>query len=365
MAPMTRSGNSPLSGPLTHIRRRRHGITAGLIGLFALAILGTDAYLLTTAKTTTTVSIDDVLADFDSPTDDAPPSSAAPTGEADTPAATPTEAPAGDTPATDPATDEQPEAEAPAPEATAPAPAAQPTEAAAPAEPTPAPAAEPAPQPQATEPAAPAPQPAFAKPAEGVYTFITKGSEQINVAGARHDYPSETFMAVKHRDGCHWYTDHRFVEEHREDRLYCSNGDVLSLLEIGTEVTFFGQTETSDYRCDPPRIVVDRRDGVGSKRTQVCHATDGSGKSEETATHHGRTSLTIGGVKVEAWHVSFDSIVSGRAEGTAHADVWVHPDSGMILKVDRQIETASQAFGTDVVYTEDVEFTLKSLTPRR
>ena len=204
---------------------------------------------------------------------------------------------------------------------------------------------------------------AFSAPAEGVYSYRTSGHEEVSLGGGRHDYPERSYAAVRRRAGCDWEIEHRVLEEHVERAVYCSQPGRLTHSEERSEITFFGQANGSTYRCDPPMVVAAVTDLPGTKRTVTCRAEDG--QAVITTTFVGRERLTVGGVAVEALRVLSEGVVSGRAEGTSRSETWLHPDTGLMLKHTRKVQTRADAFGTTVDYREDAAYELERLEPTR
>jgi hypothetical protein len=204
---------------------------------------------------------------------------------------------------------------------------------------------------------------AFTKPAEGVYAYATTGYEKVSFGGARHDYPSESFAAVRGRAGCQWEWEHRVVEEHVENATYCSMRNVLEFVSDTQTISFFGQTEKRTITCNPPEIEAQIGDAVGTSRHFVCTMDGGGGRIEENVTYAGREVLTIGGTPVETYHSVIEGTQTGEAQGTSRFDVWVHPLTGLPVKQVQHVQTRSHAFGTTIDYTEDASYTLERLTP--
>lgn len=203
----------------------------------------------------------------------------------------------------------------------------------------------------------------FGMPDEGVYTYATEGWETVSMAGARHDYPSETFAAVRHLGGCRWETDHQFLEEHRERKEYCSDGTALLALGFDSYITFFGQTAESHGRCDPPQVSAHLPADPGQRYTSTC-AGDGW-TSDAIVTFVGRATVDIGGQAVEALHYTQETTLHGSNRGESHMDVWYHPQTGLPLQVIRRTQSFAQAFGSEVEYNEDVRLVLTALDPQR
>jgi hypothetical protein len=208
-----------------------------------------------------------------------------------------------------------------------------------------------------TSAAVPAPLPL--RPDSGVYAYTTSGGERISFGGGRHDYPDRTFAAVRRRAGCRWELEHSILEEHVDHLFYCGRPESLSLLAFRSNIAFFGQTNEATYVCDPPEALVSREKGARSYR---CSSEDGEVRG--TVTDLERDRLRVGGRRVEAVHVQSQSTLSGRARGTSRAEVWLHPESGLLLKLVREVHSTAAAFGTTVTYDENASFVLESLSPR-
>jgi hypothetical protein len=202
----------------------------------------------------------------------------------------------------------------------------------------------------------------FSAPPEGVYTYATSGYEQISLAGARHDYPSQSFATVRHGSGCQWGFEHRVIQEHVETHVYCSEPDALAFLQETDQVTFFGQTNTRTYRCDPPEITAHLGDGVGSSRQFNCRS-DSGGQLSARVSYLGREPVAIDGVAVSALHVVVDSQISGDVHGSSRTELWLHPQTGLALREEISVKSHSPAFGTTVDYEEKASYALEHLVP--
>jgi hypothetical protein len=209
----------------------------------------------------------------------------------------------------------------------------------------------------------PAAAAAFTKPAAGVYVYATTGYEKVSIGGSRHDYPKETYAAVRQQAGCQWESEHRVIEEHVETARYCGKPNVLEFLSSTAAISFFGQTETRTVTCNPPETTVQIGDPVGARRQYVCTMDGAGSRITETVTYLGRETLPIGGIPVESFHVVVDGTQHGEAEGTSRFEVWVHPTTGLVLRNVSNVQSRSKAFGTTVEYTQEASHTLKSLTP--
>ena len=216
--------------------------------------------------------------------------------------------------------------------------------------------------------AAPAPATAppsaspFSAPAEGVYAYATHGYERISFGGARHDYPSETFATARRRPGCQWELEHRVAKEHVETRLFCGEPGTFSFLQQTIQVTFYGQTNSSTVRCDPPEITARTGDAPSSQRQFACHLDNGD-EVAETVTYLGPATVPIDGAEVAALHVLVEGRMSGQVHGTSRIELWLHPQTGLTLRSVSHVQSTAPAFGTTVDYEEDASYLLEHLSP--
>lgn len=326
----------PAAGTIVPMRTK-----AGLLVL-ALAVLAADGYVLSQRNATTTVALDDVVAEFRTGSTVTPPPPAVdPVGGAADPAAA---AVAVADPTTAPPADAAP----------------------APAAPDPAPAVEPAPvEPVAPAPVEPAAPQAYRLPEEGVYTYSAQGGESISLLGSRHAYGPDAYATVRHTGGCSW--EHRLtvIAEHVDTRVLCSQPGGYLQLAQDRQITFFGQTQGSAMACDPAQLHHGPGEAPGATGTAAC-AGSGGYDGSLTRTFRGTEAIDIGGTVVEAVRVDIDAVLSGRSVGQSHDQLWLHPETGLTLRWDRTVDTVADAvFGAQVRYQEQASFVLRSLVPQR
>lgn len=309
-------------------------VRSAVLILLALIVGGASTWFVLERDATTAVDIGDVLAD-------ARADGAAPATTTGRPAAVP--GPAG-RPA-DAQTAQRPGTVEP----DAPVPVDEP---AAPATPPPAPASGDEPAPGAR----------FQLPAPGVYSYATTGSERINL-GASHTYPDETHAIVRHTGGCGWEVEHRVIEEHVDQHERCTTADAVSVVADGRDVEFFGQRDGLTYSCDPPvRALSDAP--AGTVTTGSCPSEDGSSVAAYEVRFVGIEQVEVGGQDVRTAHLHVEFVMTGDARGTSTADFWVQPDTGLIVRQHRVVDTYARAAWGDVRYQEEATFHLLSLTPR-
>jgi hypothetical protein len=204
----------------------------------------------------------------------------------------------------------------------------------------------------------------FTAPAEGVYAYETDGGESISLGGAHHEYPSTTYATVRHTDGGLWDVAWPLIKEHVDSYRFASGrGRALQLSE-GQRVTFYGQTDGMTYTSDPPQVVADVNAAPNSHADFVFRGANQADYAENRLTYLGRERVRIGTATIEAFHTVIDATLHGKAEGRSRVEMWLHPDTGAVLKMRRTLDsTAHAVFGT-VHYAERATFVLRSLTPQ-
>ena len=201
----------------------------------------------------------------------------------------------------------------------------------------------------------------YVVPAEGVYAYRTTGGDSLSIAGASHTYPPETYATVTHLGGCQWRNEFDAAHENTDVRTLCSEPRRLLELDDKRSITYFGQTQGEELRCDPPVVLNDISEAPGATMSGECHSGDASGRVQ--ITYLGHQPVVVGGVAVDAVHWHAHAIITGRANGTADEEAWVVPQTGLMLRWDRLNDDNAHVFGADIHYHEKASFVLESLTP--
>lgn len=202
-------------------------------------------------------------------------------------------------------------------------------------------------------------------PAEGVYAYRANGGEEISVFGAHHRYPERIFSTVRHLGGCRWEQRNDVIEEHVDRRELCNeDGQLLQLLQE-RQVEFFGKRDGGSMRCDPPALQHATPDEPGTSSSAHCVDTKTGDHATAKRAFIGVRPLTIDGASVDAIHYRVDSTFTGHATGKSRDLFWVSPETGMVLRWDRMVDTLADAtFGAQVRYEEEASFVLESLIPK-
>lgn len=200
---------------------------------------------------------------------------------------------------------------------------------------------------------------------EGVYVYATEGYEETDaLSGQRHTYPSRTTMTIS-RSGTNCYTWRwQPLEERWDESDACrrSSGIVLNRFSMYHE--FFRRGIREDFVCGSSAVVMPMDARAGRSWTFRCESDDTVIASDVRVV--GIETLTIGGTRVRAVRVRYDTTMSGDNQGTHVQERWLAQESGLLLRmttaVDARVETP---VGDPARYTERYRLDLTSLEPSR
>jgi CRP-like cAMP-binding protein len=202
----------------------------------------------------------------------------------------------------------------------------------------------------------------FSMPPPGVYAYATTGGESISMFGAHHDYPARTYAVVRSTGGCGWEFEQQVVAEHTDYAWRCSEPGKLFDLGEGSEITFFGQTDGITYHCRPPALMLETGMAKGMTGEATCVSDQGD-QAHISGVYDGTEPMTIGPTTVQAAHLSITTTLSGRANGGAKVEMWLDPDTGLMVEEFRNVDSQAHATFGNVRYQEHATFRLQSLTP--
>lgn len=210
-------------------------------------------------------------------------------------------------------------------------------------------------------------------PAEGVYEYHGSGSEALSSpARSQPEGPSIPGTVTHRSNGC-WRLRLDYSSNHYRRWDFCVRKGTL--VEVGNRVWqrwdfgSFAIDNLSSLACEPPAVVLAAKMTDGEKWPADCRgdSTQISGTTISKGTHRfvGTEKVEVGGSEVDAFHFRDDRTVSGAQSGTEHFDFWLSAD-GLPLKGAQRIEVESGGSPLgNVTYTQQGEFSLTSLSPRR
>lgn len=172
-------------------------------------------------------------------------------------------------------------------------------------------------------------------PEEGVYTYLTDGSEQMNGQGFR-EFPDRTYRNVVHTGSRSWTEHHVLLEERQMWSSFSVDG-TSQVLNWTRQVVEFGgpiadQDETFDF--EPPLRLwwLPWTSGRTWEGEWTSSNEDGEsyGTYEVTTTDHGY--LGIGDEKVEVWLEEISFVSHGHIAGTVEVKRWTSPEYGIAVR---------------------------------
>lgn len=198
-------------------------------------------------------------------------------------------------------------------------------------------------------------------PVAGVYVYDTAGQESIDALGGdTHTYPSETAMTVT-AEGCGFRVTWAPLSGRSESSLLCPQDGGVAIEESTTAHEFLRQSDTEHFTCDPGAWWLPPP-GT-SAWTTVCRTADRV--STRSAHRLGTETLVIGGEPRDAIHIRYDDVLSAGSSGTTTSDLWLDPETGLVLKQHNEADTSNDSVIGTVVFREHLDLTLRSGSPQR
>lgn len=193
-------------------------------------------------------------------------------------------------------------------------------------------------------------------PEEGVYTWDTEGYESFN--GSRRAFPSETQRIVTRHSETSWTLHHYFSRERESWTDVNTSRDGYRTTKQRNKIVFGPVTRDVTINFDPAMH-------TGPMPARVGATWSGEWQGKTYGTYRGRyferTKVTIDGDHVDVWGIEYQIRLRGETEGTTWAQVWISPETHMVVKEHYKQDVQSGP-GT---YRAEWMMTVRSLTPRR
>lgn len=214
----------------------------------------------------------------------------------------------------------------------------------------------------ATTPAGGAATSESTQPPFGVYVYATDGFEEVDAfGGSRHDYPSETTITYS-GDDCGVRVRWAPLEDRYDEKLLCRGpaGDEARWFESGR--AFFGQSDHRRMTCEPGSVARPVPATVGQQWSMRCGDDRTDARSEATVIDVGP--MNVAGTTVPAVHIRGTTHVTGDSDATSTTDLWVHAETGLVLRHVNKLDGSSPSPAGNVAYRERYTIELTSMTPR-
>ena len=190
--------------------------------------------------------------------------------------------------------------------------------------------------------------------AAAIYIYDTTGYEAVDaLSGARHDYPAQTYLTIS--DGpCGPIARWDALAERWVDWEHCGPNHAITASHGYHE--WFGVPNLEDEVCPEPMPLV-------PEATFVVACVTGDTTETYTLTPLGREAVVIGGSEVSSDHVHITSELTGGSTGSSQVDLWVLPDTVIVVKTVVERHTTTPSRVGDVHYDEIYTLVLASLEP--
>lgn len=193
-------------------------------------------------------------------------------------------------------------------------------------------------------------------PAEGVYTYDTRGGERFDAfVDAQHQYPPITLISVR-EDGCGLLMRWIALAERETEWDLCPRPEGLGLSSFVDVHEFFGHRDERRYVCRGG--VAFRRGGRWGYRCDFDGTRDAF-RGEVVGTE----TLRVGGRPVSTIHVHDRDLLSGHEQGTGSSETWYRTSDGLIVRRIAQSTDRAPVPGGSGTYSERYELMLRSLRP--
>ncbi len=195
-------------------------------------------------------------------------------------------------------------------------------------------------------------------PEPGVYRYATSGGERISFLEHRREYSDVTARIVTRR-GCGVREEQRFLVQHIEYYDRCGK----RLVSYGTDIAYWWTHGTQDFLCREGSF--DGSDlAVGGRSEWVCGDEDT--EARQLVEYVADEVVTVDGTPRPARRTRWTTIFSGATEGSAVVDDWFDPDTGLVLREDRNIALrVGSPFVGPVTYVDISAYRLLSTVPLR
>jgi len=193
-------------------------------------------------------------------------------------------------------------------------------------------------------------------PAEGVYSWATKGWEEA--AGIRREFPEESQRIITASNGSSWKQHHYFSEEREIWSEFVVSEKGAHVAMQRNRAKFGPVTNDSTIDFSPPML-------VGSRAFEVGYAWKGKWQGKTSGTYSGRIfdhgTMVVGGEELEVWGYEIRMEMRGELNGNVYARVMFAPKYALTVQ-EHYEQTIQTERGR---YRADWTMTLKSTTPQR
>ncbi len=209
-------------------------------------------------------------------------------------------------------------------------------------------------------------------PAAGVYRLEGQGGEKISFPpNSQEDGAVMPASVVPLADGCwRWHVDYNVA--HWEEYDFCPQGAQLVMVaNRNSQAWDFGVVAVKNlaqYSCDTTSVVLPVKPVTGQTFLQSCSGSNSATPGVSNLSTQVRiveiNTLSIDGVATSTVHEVLRITVSGAQKGTGTEDWWYVANTGLPVRMVRQIKVGSPSPVGTVTYTEAGMWQMTSLQPQ-
>lgn len=210
------------------------------------------------------------------------------------------------------------------------------------------------------------------RPAAGVYLYEGSGSESLSTPPLSQSQGPEMPATVEHHDGGCWSLRVDLSSNHWQRWDYCPEGD--DLVETGGEswqrwmIGTTAITNLSTFECDAGSVVLPAERSTDQEWDARCtgtnEAVEGTTVSQGPYRYVGEETAEVDGGEVVTLRFTQERTMSGSQRGDERVEVWLDADTGLLVRLEREVEVRSDTPIGESTYTESARFQLTSLDPQ-
>lgn len=211
----------------------------------------------------------------------------------------------------------------------------------------------------------------YRAPPEGVYELKGQGTERISFPPNSQNDGRSMPGSVTYLDGCwRWHLDYNVA--HWEEYDFCPNRTQLMLRANRNSQSWdFGFAKVNNlaqFSCPAGAVLLPENPAPGQALEWRCSGTNsavpGPTTTATSARIIGTETLHIAGSAVAAIHQHQRITLSGGQRGTVVEDWWFEAETGLPVRMARNITISSASPVGNITYNEVGSWEMTSLRPR-
>jgi hypothetical protein len=198
-------------------------------------------------------------------------------------------------------------------------------------------------------------------PQPGVYLYDTNGEEHVDaLGGATHRYPATTTITIV-PTACGYRARWDALQERWDANEYCFGAEGDHIRSTASYHEFFGRGDARYFDCKAGSLGRPASKTPGTAWITACSNDTASSRGEGEVV--GVERITVGGEEVDAVRFRVATTLDGSSRGQATHEIWVLPESGLVLRRSALVDSEADSILGAVTYREEYTIHLRSLEP--